>query len=127
MSKEKKIYILTYVYANGTPNREYFTTRAGAAKQLRKYQRNHKGGHGQVVEGRGTGIHPPFDTIRKANPEPAAAVIINSPSQKAAAMKQARIISNKIKAPVAVVLNRAKPQKWDGASARKRVGGTYGS
>ena len=42
-------YVVTYWYANGTRNREYFTRRADAERQLRKYQRNHKGGHGEIT------------------------------------------------------------------------------
>lgn len=42
-------YVVTYFYANGTRNREYFTQRAEAEKQLRKYYRNHKGGHGEIT------------------------------------------------------------------------------
>lgn len=42
-------YVVTYFYANGTRNREYFTRKADADKQLRKYYRNHKGGRGEVT------------------------------------------------------------------------------
>lgn len=42
-------YVVTYFYANGTRNREYFTRKADAERRLRLYQRNHKGGHGEIT------------------------------------------------------------------------------